>query len=116
MIPGTTYARPTRSARRASWPRLSLAWTRPASDSSRTMSRTPHLGFLRSSDEYKVMALASYGKPRHLDYLRQFVHATGDGGFRSAGVDWNALAPQRSADESWTAEHADLASSLQTVL
>ena len=62
------------------------------------------------------MALASYGKPRHLDYLRQFVHATGDGGFRSAGVDWNALAPPRSADEPWTAEHADLASSLQTVL
>ena len=48
-------------------------------------------------------------KPRHLDYLRQFVHATGDGGFRSAGVDWTALAPPRSADEPWTAEHADLA-------
>ena len=26
---------------------------------------TEHLGFLRSSDEYKVMALASYGTPRH---------------------------------------------------
>jgi carbamoyltransferase len=25
---------------------------------------TEHLGFLRSSDEYKVMALASYGEPR----------------------------------------------------
>src|SRR5205085_915857 len=25
---------------------------------------TDYLGFLRSSDEYKVMALASYGKPR----------------------------------------------------
>ena len=25
---------------------------------------TDHLGFLRSSDEYKVMAMASYGKPR----------------------------------------------------
>ena len=77
---------------------------------------TSHLGFLRSSDEYKVMALASYGKPRHLDYLRQFVHATGDGGFRSVGVDWHELAPPRSADDSWTADHADLASSLQTVL
>jgi carbamoyltransferase len=77
---------------------------------------TSHLGFLRSSDEYKVMALASYGKPRHLDYLRQFVHATGDGGFRSAGVDWATLAPPRSADEPWTADHADLASSLQTLL
>ena len=77
---------------------------------------TSHLGFLRSSDEYKVMALASYGKPRHLDYLRQFVHATGDGGFRSSGVDWTTLAPPRSADEEWTADHADLASSLQTLL
>jgi carbamoyltransferase len=77
---------------------------------------TQHLGFLRSSDEYKVMALASYGRPRHLDYLRQFVHATGDGGFRSAGVDWNTLASPRSADEPWTADHADLASSLQTLL
>src|SRR3954466_11471479 len=27
---------------------------------------TAHLGFMRSSDEYKVMALASYGVPRHL--------------------------------------------------
>ena len=30
-------------------------------------SLTEHLGFLRSSDEFKVMALASYGTPRHLD-------------------------------------------------
>ncbi len=30
-------------------------------------SLTEHLGFLRSSDEFKVMALASYGRPRHLD-------------------------------------------------
>ncbi len=77
---------------------------------------TQHLGFLRSSDEYKVMALASYGNPRHLDHLRQFVHARGDGGFQTAGVDWSQLAPKRSADQPWTPEHADLASSLQTVL
>jgi carbamoyltransferase len=30
---------------------------------------TAHLGFLRSSDEYKVMALASYGTPRHAERL-----------------------------------------------
>ena len=34
-------------------------------------SLTEHLGFLRSSDEYKVMALASYGTPRFLDELRE---------------------------------------------
>ena len=77
---------------------------------------TEHLGFLRSSDEFKVMALASYGRPRHLDYLRQFVYATGDGGFRTAGVDWEMMAPKRSADQDWGPEHADLASSLQAVL
>jgi carbamoyltransferase len=77
---------------------------------------TDHLGFLRSSDEYKVMALASYGKPRHLDYLRQFVHVTPEGGFRTTGVDWSALAPRRSADTAWDATHADLAASLQAVL
>src|SRR5215213_7874910 len=42
---------------------------------------TEHLGFRRSSDEYKVMALASYGSPAHLPELRRAVRATGDGGF-----------------------------------
>lgn len=77
---------------------------------------TEHLGFLRSSDEYKVMALASYGKPRHLDYLRQSVHVTGDGGFATSGVDWAALAKKRTPNEPWGSEHADLASSLQACL
>jgi carbamoyltransferase len=44
---------------------------------------TDHLGFLRSSDEFKVMALASYGVPRHLEELRPLVHACSDGGFRT---------------------------------
>ncbi|MGW0533967.1 carbamoyltransferase family protein [Streptomyces sp. NPDC003032] len=77
---------------------------------------TQHLGFLRSSDEYKVMALASYGKPRFLPRLRQYVHATGDGGFRAHGVDWAALAPARGKNEPWTQDHADLAASTQAVL
>ncbi len=77
---------------------------------------TQHLGFLRSSDEYKVMALASYGKPRFLPQLRQYVHATGDGGFRAHGVDWSALAPPRAKNEPWTQDHADLAASTQAVL
>ncbi|GGL81852.1 carbamoyltransferase [Streptomyces fumigatiscleroticus] len=77
---------------------------------------TEHLGFLRSSDEYKVMALASYGTPRHLERLREYVHATGDGGFAAHGVDWAALAPPRAKDEPWTRVHADLAASAQAVL
>lgn len=74
---------------------------------------TQHLGFLRSSDEYKVMAMASYGVPRYLDELRQAVYTTGDGGFRTEPVDWASLVKQRSADELWTADHADLAASVQ---
>jgi carbamoyltransferase len=77
---------------------------------------TEHLGFLRSSDEYKVMALASYGKPRQLPYLRELVRATGDGGFVTAGVDWSELADRRLPDQPWTQQHADLACSLQAVL
>jgi carbamoyltransferase len=77
---------------------------------------TAHLGFLRSSDEFKVMALASYGKPRFLKRLREHVHATGDGGFRAHGVDWAAYAPPRDAHEPWTQDHADLAASAQAVL
>ncbi len=74
---------------------------------------TEHLGFLRSSDEYKVMALASYGRPRFLEELRRAVYATGDGGFHTDPVDWQSLVKQRRADEEWTADHADLAASVQ---
>ncbi|MBW9207085.1 carbamoyltransferase [Mumia sp. zg.B17] len=77
---------------------------------------TEHLGFLRSSDEYKVMALASYGTPRHADALRERVHADGEGGFVTERVDWSAIAKQRAADEPWTRDHADLAASAQRVL
>jgi carbamoyltransferase len=77
---------------------------------------TAHLGFLRSSDEYKVMALASYGTPRHLDELSSLVRATGDGGFATDRVDWSGLAKQRGSEDPWTQEHADLAASVQTRL
>ena len=50
---------------------------------------TAHLGFERSSDEYKVMAMASYGEPLHLDHFRKLVYATPDGGFRTEPIDWS---------------------------
>ncbi|MGC0206945.1 carbamoyltransferase family protein [Streptomyces levis] len=77
---------------------------------------TEHLGFLRSSDEYKVMALASYGTPRFLPRLRQYVHPTGHGGFRAHGVDWASFTPPRAPGEPWNEDHADLAASTQAVL
>ncbi|MFB4314225.1 carbamoyltransferase [Actinomadura sp. 21ATH] len=77
---------------------------------------TEHLGFLRSSDEYKVMALASYGEPRFLDELREHVRTTGDGGFSTGRIDWGALAKARSGEDRWTDDHADLAASVQARL
>jgi carbamoyltransferase len=77
---------------------------------------TAHLGFKRSNDEYKVMALASYGQPRFAAVIRDSVHATGDGGFRTHPVDWSALVPMRTEDADWTQDHADLAASAQQVL
>jgi carbamoyltransferase len=78
---------------------------------------TAHLGFRRSSDEYKVMAMASYGRPRFLDVLAERVHATGDGGFATEPVDFGALAPALvKGGDGWTSEHADLAASVQRVV
>jgi len=78
---------------------------------------TAHLGFRRSSDEYKVMALASYGRPRHLQALQALVHATGDGGFVTEPVDFARFAPALPAGgDGWTPVHADLAASVQGVV
>lgn len=77
---------------------------------------TMHLGFQRSSDEYKVMAMASYGRPCHLPVLREMVRTTGDGGFEVESVPWHDLAPPRRADGPWDQRHADLASSVQSRL
>jgi carbamoyltransferase len=73
---------------------------------------TAHLGFRRSSDEYKVMALASYGEPTSLPVFRERAR-TVEGGFRTEPIDWGALAPRRGKGEEWTRAHADLAASVQ---
>lgn len=85
---------------------------------------TEHLGFARSSDEYKVMAMGSYGSPRFADRLRRLVYATGDGGFRTEPVDWTEFAPPRtptppdntSALARPEPVYADLACSVQLIV
>jgi carbamoyltransferase len=74
---------------------------------------TAHLGFHRSSDEYKVMALASYGEPRFADQLRELVSTDGEGGYRVAPVDFERFAPALAAGGELDEAHADLASSVQ---
>ncbi|MGW5454725.1 carbamoyltransferase family protein [Nocardia sp. NPDC003979] len=73
---------------------------------------TQHLGFERSSDEYKVMALASYGEPRFLDRFRELLYTTGDGGFRTEPVPWESFAPAGHGGD-FGSEHADLTASVQ---
>jgi carbamoyltransferase len=77
---------------------------------------TAHLGYRRSSDEYKVMALASYGKPRHLERFRELVRADGRGAFVTEAVDWHELAPPGRGDGTLDPAHADLASTVQVRL
>ena len=74
---------------------------------------TAHLGFRRSSDEYKVMAMASSGEPSSLDELRRLVRADGRGGFAIGAVDLERLAPSRAPREALERTHADLAASVQ---
>ncbi|CDO10056.1 carbamoyltransferase [Mycolicibacterium cosmeticum] len=70
---------------------------------------TEHLGFQRSSDEYKVMAMASYGQPRFADRFRELVHLTDDGGFRTHRPDWSSFGSE------WD-DRVDLACSVQRVV
>jgi carbamoyltransferase len=74
---------------------------------------TGHLGFRRSSDEYKVMAMASYGVPSFLPALRELVTPDDEGGFRVASIDWAAFAPALAPGAPFTPAHADLACSVQ---
>ncbi|MFW6193326.1 MAG: carbamoyltransferase [Gemmatimonadota bacterium] len=43
---------------------------------------TAWLGFRVNNGEYKVMGMASYGEPRHMDRLREVVRIQHDGSFR----------------------------------
>ncbi|RRO14203.1 carbamoyltransferase [Saccharopolyspora rhizosphaerae] len=73
---------------------------------------TEHLGFRRSSDEYKVMALASYAEPAFLADFRELIR-TGDGHYTIDPIDWQRWAPRRTGREPLGDKHAQLASSVQ---
>jgi carbamoyltransferase len=78
---------------------------------------TDYLGFLRSSDEYKVMALASFGKPAHVDLFRDVLRYHGNGDYTVEPVDWVALlGPARERGGPTGQRHMDIAHSLQVVL
>ncbi len=78
---------------------------------------TTWLGFLHSSDEYKVMALAAFGRPVYADAFREIVRYRGNGSYT---VEEPALVerfgPARERGGPLEQHHYDVASSLQTVL
>lgn len=78
---------------------------------------TTHLGFLHASDEYKVMALASYGRPVYTPQLSRQVRWCGDGEIQISPVDCAALfGPARQRGAQLQQRHFDIAYSLQQVL
>jgi carbamoyltransferase len=78
---------------------------------------TSHLGFLHSSDEYKVMALAALGTPRFRGVLAEHVRVFDNGQYEIAPMDLAALfGPARERGAALEEHHLDLAASLQDVL
>jgi carbamoyltransferase len=78
---------------------------------------TTHLGFLHSSDEYKVMALAAMGEPRFRGHLQELIEVGPNGQYRIAPMDLAAIVgPARERGGPMLRQHLDLAASLQVVL
>lgn len=103
---------------------------------------TQYLGFPNYGDEYKVMGLAPYGQPLHLDAMRRIVLLQADGSFKldlaffrhhkeavvhewtggspSVGMLYSPalealLGPARGAGDALTQHHKDLARSIQAM-
>jgi carbamoyltransferase len=77
---------------------------------------TAHLGFRRSSDEYKVMALASYAEPAFIDTFRNTVRADRGGGFVVDPIDLAELVKAVRPGDQPGEDHAALAASMQVRL
>jgi len=78
---------------------------------------TSYLGFLHSSDEYKVMALASYGKPVFANDFREMIHLQDNGHYTISNERFiERFGPARERGTAFTAHHFNIAQSLQVVL
>jgi len=78
---------------------------------------TSWLGFLHSSDEYKVMALASYGEAKFINDFRDMIHLGSNGQYTIANEQLEErFGPTRSKNEVFTMHHFNVARSLQYVL
>src|SRR5690606_41581218 len=70
----------------------------------------PIFGFLHSSDEYKVMALASYGKPAFIKDFRDMIWMGNEGQYRIQQTELEARFGQaRLRHEPFASHHFDIA-------
>lgn len=78
---------------------------------------TEYLGFLRSSDEYKVMALASFGMPHYVADFRSMIRPGPDGQYtiEPARLE-ERFGPARLRGAPLEQRHYDIARSLQVAL
>ncbi len=103
---------------------------------------TQYLGFPHYGDEYKVMGLAPYGEPKHMDAMRNIVRLNDDGSFHldttyfrhhkeKIDYEWSGgspvvstlyssalpelLGPARQGDEPLEQKHHDIAQSVQAM-
>jgi carbamoyltransferase len=78
---------------------------------------TSYLGFLHSSDEYKVMALASYGQPVYADTFRDILRLSANGQYTVNDLRLvERFGPTRLRGAPMEQQHFDIARSLQEVL
>lgn len=78
---------------------------------------TEYLGFLHSSDEYKVMALASFGQPRYLSEFREMIQLQENGQYTIAAPRLRErFGEPRLKGGPLEQRHYDLARSLQLAL
>jgi carbamoyltransferase len=78
---------------------------------------TSWLGFLHSSDEYKVMALASYGQPKFTNDFRDMIHLGANGQYTITNEQLEErFGPTRLKNDVFTMHHFNVARSLQYVL
>jgi carbamoyltransferase len=66
---------------------------------------TAYLGFAVNEDEYKVMGLAAYGRPRLVDRVRKLIRRSPDGAF---ALDMDYFEYQTTATRSYSARFVEL--------
>jgi len=77
---------------------------------------TRHLGFQHASDEYKVMALGAFGRPRYRDRFEQRLRVTPNGFESDGSLLERDFGPPRRPGAPLEQRHYDIAASLQVAL